>query len=185
MDRVPKELLPILPREAVHRRRQIEVRGVSLRQLAKQLVHALGSGAAALGASQRSPAASGRASRPACPPCGGAAWRERARLSPDRARRGAHPRGVARPVSARCAKPPNPFAPKSVCRAGFATNQSAYEEGCRTVFAALDWIEDILSRQRYLVGARLSRSSATPAWIVTAKRLCKTSPPSPRCKFSR
>lgn len=59
MDRVLKELLPILPREAVHRRRQIEVRGVSLRQLAKQLVHALGSGAAALGASQRSPAASG------------------------------------------------------------------------------------------------------------------------------
>jgi len=41
-----------------------------------------------------------------------------------------------------------------VYRAGFATTQSAYEEGCRAVFAALDWIEEILSRQRYLAGAR-------------------------------
>jgi glutathionyl-hydroquinone reductase len=45
-----------------------------------------------------------------------------------------------------------------VYRAGFATAQSAYEEGCRAVFAALDWIEDILSRQRYLVGARLTEA---------------------------
>ena len=45
-----------------------------------------------------------------------------------------------------------------VYRAGFATNQSAYEEGCRAVFAALDWIEEILSRQRYLVGARLTEA---------------------------
>jgi glutathionyl-hydroquinone reductase len=45
-----------------------------------------------------------------------------------------------------------------VYRAGFATTQSTYEEGCRTVFAALDWIEDILSRQRYLVGARLTEA---------------------------
>ena len=29
-----------------------------------------------------------------------------------------------------------------VYRAGFATAQSAYEEGCRAVFAALDWIEE-------------------------------------------
>jgi putative glutathione S-transferase len=43
-----------------------------------------------------------------------------------------------------------------VYRAGFATTQAAYEEGCRAVFAALDWIEDILSRQRYLAGARLT-----------------------------
>src|SRR5581483_7875728 len=28
-----------------------------------------------------------------------------------------------------------------VYRAGFATTQEAYEEGCRAVFAALDWIE--------------------------------------------
>jgi glutathionyl-hydroquinone reductase len=45
-----------------------------------------------------------------------------------------------------------------VYRAGFATNQDAYEEGCRTVFAALDWIEDILSRQRYLAGAQLTEA---------------------------
>ena len=31
-----------------------------------------------------------------------------------------------------------------VYRAGFATTQAAYEEGCRAVFAALDWIEDLL-----------------------------------------
>ena len=45
-----------------------------------------------------------------------------------------------------------------VYRAGFATAQDAYEEGARAVFAALDWIEDILSRQRYLVGARLTEA---------------------------
>src|SRR5262245_5978615 len=35
-----------------------------------------------------------------------------------------------------------------VYRAGFATAQRAYEEGCRAWVPALDWIEDILSRQR-------------------------------------
>jgi len=45
-----------------------------------------------------------------------------------------------------------------VYRAGFATAQSVYEEGCRVVFAALDWIEEILSRQRYLVGGRLTEA---------------------------
>ncbi len=45
-----------------------------------------------------------------------------------------------------------------VYRAGFATTQSAYEEGCRAVFAALDWLEDLLSRQRYLVGERLTEA---------------------------
>ena len=45
-----------------------------------------------------------------------------------------------------------------VYRAGFATTQGAYEEGCRAVFAALDWIEELLSRQRYLVGARLTEA---------------------------
>ena len=45
-----------------------------------------------------------------------------------------------------------------VYRAGFATVQDAYEEGAHAVFAALDWIEDILSRQRYLVGVRLTEA---------------------------
>jgi len=45
-----------------------------------------------------------------------------------------------------------------VYRSGFATAQPAYEEGCRAVFAALDFVEDILSRQRYLVGSRLTEA---------------------------
>jgi glutathionyl-hydroquinone reductase len=45
-----------------------------------------------------------------------------------------------------------------VYRAGFATSQAAYEEGCRAVFAALDWIENILARQRYLTGGRLTEA---------------------------
>jgi glutathionyl-hydroquinone reductase len=45
-----------------------------------------------------------------------------------------------------------------VYRAGFAMAQDAYEEACREVFAALDWIEELLSRQRYLVGARLTEA---------------------------
>src|SRR5580692_5189707 len=45
-----------------------------------------------------------------------------------------------------------------VYRAGFATTQAAYEEGCRAVFAALDWIEERLSRQRYLAGAQLTEA---------------------------
>jgi len=45
-----------------------------------------------------------------------------------------------------------------VYRAGFATAQLAYEEGCRAVFAALDWIEERLSRQRFLAGARLTEA---------------------------
>ena len=39
-----------------------------------------------------------------------------------------------------------------VYRAGFATTQEAYEEACRALFAALDWLEERLSRQRYLAG---------------------------------
>ena len=45
-----------------------------------------------------------------------------------------------------------------VYRAGFATAQDAYEDGCRGVFAALYWLDDILSRQRYLAGARMTEA---------------------------
>jgi glutathionyl-hydroquinone reductase len=45
-----------------------------------------------------------------------------------------------------------------VYRAGFATTQQAYEEGFREVFAALDWAEDRLSRQRYLAGSRITEA---------------------------
>jgi glutathionyl-hydroquinone reductase len=45
-----------------------------------------------------------------------------------------------------------------VYMAGFATKQSAYEEAVARVFATLDWLEARLSRQRYLVGARLTEA---------------------------
>jgi glutathionyl-hydroquinone reductase len=44
--------------------------------------------------------------------------------------------------------------PDFVYRAGFATTQQAYEEAFHALFEALDVIEERLSRQRYLVGAR-------------------------------
>ena len=45
-----------------------------------------------------------------------------------------------------------------VYRAGFATVQSAYEEAFRDVFATLDWLEERLSRQRYLVGGSITEA---------------------------
>lgn len=45
-----------------------------------------------------------------------------------------------------------------VYRAGFATSQDAYEEAARGVFAALDEIEQKLSRQRYLAGHQLTEA---------------------------
>ena len=39
-----------------------------------------------------------------------------------------------------------------VYRAGFATTQEAYEEAFVPLFESLDWLEDRLSRQRYLTG---------------------------------
>jgi glutathionyl-hydroquinone reductase len=45
-----------------------------------------------------------------------------------------------------------------VYRAGFATTQEAYEEGFGDVFAALDWLEERLSRQRYVAGKRITEA---------------------------
>jgi putative glutathione S-transferase len=45
-----------------------------------------------------------------------------------------------------------------VYRTGFASTQEAYEEAFRDVFAALDRIEELLSRQRYLVGDRITEA---------------------------
>ncbi len=39
-----------------------------------------------------------------------------------------------------------------VYKAGFATTQEAYEEGLYPLFESLDWLESILSKQRYLTG---------------------------------
>lgn len=45
-----------------------------------------------------------------------------------------------------------------VYRAGFATTQSAYDEAVMEVFAGLDWLEDHLGPNRYLLGARLTEA---------------------------
>lgn len=45
-----------------------------------------------------------------------------------------------------------------VYKAGFATTQTAYDEAVHTLFDALDWGEDILSRNRYLTGGRVTEA---------------------------
>lgn len=45
-----------------------------------------------------------------------------------------------------------------VYRAGFATTQAAYDEGVTGVFAALDWLEGVLAKNRYLIGDRLTEA---------------------------
>lgn len=45
-----------------------------------------------------------------------------------------------------------------VYRAGFATTQEAYDEAVREVFDTLDWMEDRLSRQRYIAGDRVTEA---------------------------
>ncbi|MBS0534384.1 MAG: glutathione S-transferase family protein [Proteobacteria bacterium] len=51
-----------------------------------------------------------------------------------------------------------PSVNNGVYRAGFATTQEAYEEAFRNLFDALDEIEDILAKQRYLAGARITEA---------------------------
>ncbi len=45
-----------------------------------------------------------------------------------------------------------------VYKAGFATSQQAYEKAFSALFATLDELEALLSRQRYLVGTRLTEA---------------------------
>lgn len=45
-----------------------------------------------------------------------------------------------------------------VYKAGFATTQSAYEEAVLPLFETLDWLEERLSGQRYLVGNTISEA---------------------------
>ena len=45
-----------------------------------------------------------------------------------------------------------------VYKAGFATTQEAYEEAVLPLFESLDWLEDILSTQRYLTGSRITEA---------------------------
>ena len=45
-----------------------------------------------------------------------------------------------------------------VYRSGFATTQDAYSEAVTELFETLDWLEDRLSRQRYLVGDQITEA---------------------------
>jgi putative glutathione S-transferase len=45
-----------------------------------------------------------------------------------------------------------------VYRAGFATTQSAYDDGVGALFDSLDWLDDHLGRNRYLLGDRLTEA---------------------------
>lgn len=45
-----------------------------------------------------------------------------------------------------------------VYKAGFATTQDAYEEAVKPLFETLDWLEDRLSRSRYLLESGLSEA---------------------------
>ena len=45
-----------------------------------------------------------------------------------------------------------------VYRAGFASTQAAYDEAAPRVFETMAWADDVLSRQRYLTGARLTEA---------------------------
>ena len=45
-----------------------------------------------------------------------------------------------------------------VYRAGFATSQQAYEAAFHRLFSALDEVENILGKQRYLLGAQITEA---------------------------
>jgi putative glutathione S-transferase len=45
-----------------------------------------------------------------------------------------------------------------VYKSGFATTQEAYDKAVHALFDALDWVEDILSRNRYLAGGRITEA---------------------------
>jgi len=45
-----------------------------------------------------------------------------------------------------------------VYRAGFASTQNAYEKAVLPLFETLEWLEEILSKQRYLTGSQLTEA---------------------------
>ena len=45
-----------------------------------------------------------------------------------------------------------------VYKCGFATTQQAYEEACLALFDTLDWLEERLSKQRYLGGGQITEA---------------------------
>jgi putative glutathione S-transferase len=63
-------------------------------------------------------------------------------------------RETIEPINARIYDTLNNGVYKSV----FATTQKAYDDAVHPLFDTLDWIEDILSRNRYLTGARITEA---------------------------
>jgi putative glutathione S-transferase len=63
-------------------------------------------------------------------------------------------REAIEPVNARIYDTVN----NGVYRAGFATSQAAYDAAVVPLFDSLDWLEDRLSRQRYLMGDRITEA---------------------------
>jgi putative glutathione S-transferase len=63
-------------------------------------------------------------------------------------------RDAIEPVNARIYDTLN----NGVYKAGFATTQSAYDAAIGPLFDTLDWLEDRLSRQRFLMGDRLTEA---------------------------
>ena len=45
-----------------------------------------------------------------------------------------------------------------VYKAGFATSQDAYDEAARALFDSLDWLDDLLGENRYLIGDRVTEA---------------------------
>lgn len=45
-----------------------------------------------------------------------------------------------------------------VYKCGFATSQQAYDEAVAPLFESLDWLEDLLSQHRYLLGGRITEA---------------------------
>ncbi|KIC35033.1 glutathione S-transferase family protein [Leisingera sp. ANG-M7] len=45
-----------------------------------------------------------------------------------------------------------------VYKCGFATTQQAYDEAVAPLFESLDWLEDLLSQHRYLLGERITEA---------------------------
>jgi len=63
-------------------------------------------------------------------------------------------RAAIEPVNARIYDTVN----NGVYKAGFATTQAAYDEAVHALFDSLDWLEDRLSRSRYMMGERLTEA---------------------------
>ncbi len=63
-------------------------------------------------------------------------------------------REAIEPVNARIYDSVN----NGVYKAGFATSQAAYDEAAAAVFAALDWLEERLGQNRYLMGDRITEA---------------------------